>query len=74
MFLNIITIHESYVICMYHIIITVERTLHLTLIRVEGIVGSPPKHFGDWCSHTSGFIIHLQRDEVELEMNSEPRV
>ena len=19
-----------------------------------GIVGSPPKHFGDWCSHTSG--------------------
>ena len=18
-----------------------------------GIVGSPPKHFGDWCSHTS---------------------
>ena len=22
--------------------------------ELTGIVGSPPKHFGDWCSHTSG--------------------
>ena len=23
-------------------------------IQEQRIVGSPPKHFGDWCSHTSG--------------------
>ena len=23
-------------------------------LKHERIVGSPPKHFGDWCSHTSG--------------------
>ena len=43
-------------------------------LNILEIVGSPPKHFGDWCSHHEWFIIHLQRDEVELEMNSEPRV
>ena len=48
--------------------------LQLNIFVVERFVGSPPKHFGDWCFHTCGFRIHLQLDFVSLEMNSEPLV
>ena len=31
------------------------RDIHMCWkCSVWRIVGSPPKHFGDWCSHTSG--------------------
>ena len=44
------------------------------LTFLGGLVDSPPKHFGDVVFSHEWFIIHLQRDEVELEMNSEPQV